>query len=352
MAPGNNLLAADRAGTIGYLTRGRVPLRRRSEGILVPVPGDDPSYAWNGFLAFEDHPQLLNPEEGFLFSANNPALASSTAAPYLGIDVAAPWRARRLVEALSRMAGATVADMEALHRDVVSLPARWWTNRLSGWEPLADWDGRMDARSSAAAAYSVFRRELMLLALERSGLGANLNHRLNRLLPDVLPESALWQVVDQHARSGETGLLGGWSWDRAVAETTTRAQRTWKGENWGELHYTVQRHPLGRAEFDPPSVPYGGDMDTVQAASYFPTVSFAAQWGSVARYAFDLDDWDRSGWVIPLGSLGRTSKPPLRRSAGGMARGPLADQLRTRGRRWRRQPRNVSSFDPPAFEKK
>ena len=207
------------------------------------------------------------------------------------------------------MAGATVADMEALHRDVVSLPARWWTNRLSGWEPLADWDGRMDANSSAAAAYSVFRRELMLLAMERSGLGANLNHRLNRLLPDVLPESALWQVVDQHARSGETGLLGGWSWDQAVAETITRAQRAWNGENWGELHYTVQRHPLGRAELDPPSVPYGGDMDTVQAASYFPTVSFAAQWGSVARYAFDLDDWDRSGWVIPLGISGEPQSP-------------------------------------------
>ena len=309
VAPGNNLLAADRSGAIGYLTRGRVPLRRRSEGILVPVPGDDPSYAWDGFLAFEDHPQLLNPEEGFLFSANNPALASSTAAPYLGIDVAAPWRARRLVEALSRMVGATVADMEALHRDVVSLPARWWTKRLSEWAPLADWDGRMDARSSAAAAYSVFRRELMLLALERSGLGANLDHRLNRLVPDALPESAIWRVVGQHARSGETGLLGGWSWDRAVAETTARAERTWKGESWGELHYTVQRHPLGRAEFDPPSVPYGGDMDTVQAASYLPTVSFAAQSASVARYAFDLAEWDRSGWVIPLGSSGEPRSP-------------------------------------------
>ena len=308
-APGNNLLAADRAGTIGYLTRGRVPLRRRPEGILVPVPGDDPSYAWDGFLAFEDHPQLLDPDDGFLFSANNPALAPSAAAPYLGIDVAAPWRARRLVAVLSRMDGATVADMEALHGDVVSLPARWWGERLSGWAPVADWDGRMNAQSTAAAAYSLFRRELMLLALERSGLGANLDHRLNRLLPDVFPESAIWQVVDQHARSGETGLLGGWSWDQAIAETTTRAQRTWNGKTWGELHCTAQRHPLGRAELDPPSVPYGGDMDTVQAAGYLPTMSFATRSASVARYAFDVGDWDRSGWVIPLGSSGEPGSP-------------------------------------------
>jgi penicillin amidase len=309
VAPGNNLLAADRDGTIGYLTRGRVPIRRRREGILVPVPGDDPSYAWDGFLAFEDHPQLLNPDKGFLFSANNPAVASSTAGPYLGIDVAAPWRARRLVDVLSGMDGATVADMEDVHGDVVSLPARRWTKRLSGWAPVADWDGTMDAQSRGAAAYSVFRRELMLLALERSGLGANLNHRLNRLIPDARPETAIWQVVDQHARSGETGLLGGWSWDEAVAETLARAQRTWKGETWGELHHTAQRHPLGRSELDPPSVPYAGDMDTVQAASYLPTMSFAVQSASVARYAFDLGEWDRSGWVIPLGSSGRHRSP-------------------------------------------
>jgi penicillin amidase len=26
--------------------------------------------------------------------------------------------------------------------------------------------------------------------------------------------------------------------------------------------------------------------------------------GSVARYAFDVADWDRSGWVVPLGAAG------------------------------------------------
>lgn len=308
VVPGNNLLGADRAGTIGYLTRGRVPRRRRLEAALLPVPGDDPSYGWDGFLPFEDHPRTRNPAGGFLFSANNPA-RPSVRDPYLGIDVAAPWRARRLVDALSGTAGATVAGMEAIHRDVVSLPARWWVERLSGWAPLEGWDGRMDAASPAAAAYSVVRRELTLLALERSGLGANLDHPLNRLFPGALPESSLWRVVDQHARSGNASFFGGWTWDQALAAATARAGRRWKGAPWGELHHTGQRHPLGRAELNPPSVPYGGDMDTVQAASYLPTVNFEVRSGSVARYAFDLDDWDRSGWVIPLGASGEPGSP-------------------------------------------
>jgi penicillin amidase len=83
-----------------------------------------------------------------------------------------------------------------------------------------------------------------------------------------------------------------------------RAERAWGGEPWGDLHATRQRHPLGRADFDPPSVAYGGDMDTVQASSYLPVEGLRTASGSVARYAFDVADWDRSGWVVPLGAAG------------------------------------------------
>jgi penicillin G amidase len=30
---------------------------------------------------------------------------------------------------------------------------------------------------------------------------------------------------------------------------------------------------------------------------------------SVARYAFDLADWERSGWVVPHGSSGHQASP-------------------------------------------
>ncbi len=167
--PVNSLLAADRDGNIGYLTRGRVPIRTRPEAAWAPVPGDDPSHSWRGQVAFADMPRLQNPAGGFLFSANNRILAADTG-PYLGLDVAAPWRATRLAGALSGMSAATVDDMAELHRDVVSLPARQIIRLLGDWAPLAGWDGRMDAASTAAAAYSVLRRELALLVLERSGL--------------------------------------------------------------------------------------------------------------------------------------------------------------------------------------
>jgi penicillin G amidase len=305
--PANNLVAADRDGSIGYLTRGRIPIRTRLRSAWLPVPAEDPSYGWRGFVAFADMPRLQDPHGGFLFSANNRILAAADG-PYLGLDIAAPWRATRIADTISSMSGATVADMAALHRDLVSLPARRISRLLEDWAPLAGWDGRLTADSTAAAAYSVLRRELARLVLERSGLAPFVEHPWNRLLPGVRSESVVWRVAGDHLLAGDESLLGGWSWHRALTEAVRRADRTWGGEPWGQLHATRQRHPLGRAELDPPSVPYGGDMDTVQASSYVPFESLHAATGSVARYAFDVADWDRSGWVVPLGSAGQSGR--------------------------------------------
>jgi len=301
--PANNLLAADTDGSIGYLTRGRIPVRARPEAAWTPVPAGDESYGWCGYVGFGDLPQTRDPAGGFLFSANNRILAANSG-PYLGLDVAAPWRASRIFDTVSSMSGATVADMAALHRDVVSLPGRRIARLLGDWAPLAGWDGQMAADSTAAAAYSVLRRELALLVLERTGLAEVTGHPWNRLLPGVRAESVVWRVAGNHLEAGDESLLGGWTWRQALTEAVSRAERHWGGQPWGELHATGQRHPLGQAGLDPPSVPYGGDMDTVQASAYLPVEGLRTATGSVARYAFDLADWDSSAWVIPLGAVG------------------------------------------------
>jgi penicillin G amidase len=327
--PGNNLLAADTDGTIGYLTRGRVPVRSRPEAAWVPVPGDDPSYGWRGWLAFDDLPRALNPDTAFLFSTNN-RIEASGAGPYFGLDVAPPWRAARITSVLSGLTAATVADMEALHRDVVSLPGQRIAALLAGWAPLAGWDGAMTADSPAAGAYSALRRELALILLERSGLAAHVDHPWNRLVPGMRAESILWRVAGDRLQAGDPSLLGGWSWEQALRQAVAGAERAWHGEAWGDLHATRLRHPLGRPELDPPSVPYGGDMETVQASTYVPADGLATVGGSVARYAFDVADWDRSGWVVPLGADGEPGAPHFRDQQEAWRTGRLVPALYSR----------------------
>ena len=60
---------------------------------------------------------------------------------------------------------------------------------------------------------------------------------------------------------------------------------------------------------DPPAVAIGGDGETVQATSYIPAAGFALTSTAVARYVFDLADWNRSGWIVPLGASGHPGSP-------------------------------------------
>ena len=43
----------------------------------------------------------------------------------------------------------------------------------------------------------------------------------------------------------------------------------------------------------------------------------------MARYAFDLADWDQSGWVVPLGASGEPTSPHFADQQGPWARGEL-----------------------------
>ena len=53
----------------------------------------------------------------------------------------------------------------------------------------------------------------------------------------------------------------------------------------------------------------GGDGETVQAAAFTAGAGYAVTNTSVARYVFDLADWERSAWVVPLGASGDPLSP-------------------------------------------
>jgi penicillin amidase len=84
---------------------------------------------------------------------------------------------------------------------------------------------------------------------------------------------------------------------------------------WGRIHRTMPIHPLAATHpelgelLNPPAVSIGGDNDTPQAARISPGVSYNVVLTSVARYVFDLSDWDNSAWIVPLGSSSHPGSP-------------------------------------------
>ncbi|MFN8512812.1 MAG: penicillin acylase family protein [Chloroflexia bacterium] len=336
--PGNNFMMADRHGTIGYVMRGRVPIRTRANAWL-PVPGWTGEHEWQGNIPFEELPRVRNPQTGWIATANNRIIEDSYP-HYVAIDWAPPSRAQRVVARVKDLTGATVADMASIHSERVSLPSRVFVNALEEIAPsdervaeakrlLLAWDGAMDADSVAAALYGVWREQAAAVLIDSTEL-AKLREipaakdplALRALTLGSRFRAAIPAMIDRDDTSllppGESwaGLLGT-ALDRTVAWLTEKLGPEMGAWTWGSLHGTAPKHTLSgtfpqlAAMLNPPAVGFGGDSDTPQAAGYagLEGTGFALTGTAVARYCFDTSDWDNSGWVVPLGSSGHPGSP-------------------------------------------
>ncbi len=70
ISPASNLIWADRHGSIGYKLIGRLPPRKGGCPDL-PKPGWTGEFEWEGTVPYDELPEKVDPESGFLVTANN-----------------------------------------------------------------------------------------------------------------------------------------------------------------------------------------------------------------------------------------------------------------------------------------
>ena len=69
--PAQNLVYADREGHIGYQAPGMIPIRKSGNDGYLPAEGWRADDDWTGdYVPFEGLPSVLDPEEGFVVTAN------------------------------------------------------------------------------------------------------------------------------------------------------------------------------------------------------------------------------------------------------------------------------------------
>jgi penicillin amidase len=358
--PVNALLAADIGGDIGMLYRGRVPVRSTDAGQQLPVPGWQGEHDWTGDVPFEELPCLINPQEGFIGTANQQPWDRTE--PYLAYEFTTPGRAERIAEVLRDRSSdpLTPAAIAHFQGDVTSVRARDWVRFLAAHPPLdgdaeraramlASWDGELRPDSGAALLYAHARRELAqalfapLVGEETwSWLQDGSNTGATRLVSgwlfhvastlegsDRTPDGRAWPSVLQPA------LEAAW---RTTADTAGSAQPSdWR---WDAVHRTTAAHTLSvahpdeAARLDPPSVAVGGDSDTLQVsgASLAIGASFAITGLSVYRQVVDLAAPLEASWIVPAGASGHPASPHY------------ADQLES----WQGHERIPMHLDPSA----
>ena len=332
--PCNNFLMADVDGNIGYLCRGRIPIRSRVNGWL-PVPGWTGEHEWQGDIPFEELPKSINPPEGYIATANNKPVGGDYP-HYIAVDFTPEFRVQGVTQGLKSLTKPAAADMAKVHAYRVSQPAQSYLAILPRVEPsnalaaiarerLLAWDGSMDANQVQPAIYSAMRDALLKELFEHNlptDLADDAWHPADRGLGSF-GNRLKARMVEMLRHDDRSLLAEGDTWPAAISRALTRGVVTLfaqLGDDpdawvWDRVHRAVPRHTLSAAHpelnrlLDPPAIPHSGDGDTPLQGGYSPATFATVTSLSVARYAYDTANWDNSLWVVPLGSSGHPGSP-------------------------------------------
>ncbi|MEH3023412.1 MAG: penicillin acylase family protein [Pseudomonas oryzihabitans] len=295
-----NLVFAD-AEHIGWQVTGRYPNRRSGLGLL-PSPGWDERYAWDGYADPMLHPYDQDPAQGWLGTANNRVVPRGYGMQ-LSSNWAGPERQERLAQLAGRSARLDSRDAMALQQDqTTTLAAKLKTQlgapgfaaplrqaiavlpadqRHAAEEALARlqaFDGRLAAGSADAALYESFLQTLAeqtfadelggtasptwqaFTTLSDTGYNPIVDHLLAR------DDSPYWDDVRTATREDKPAIFA-----RALAGAIAACEKQLGGDRagwqWGRLHRLA-------------GVGSGGDSSTLDLT--------ASHWGG-----------DQQAWLAP-----------------------------------------------------
>ena len=318
--PGENMVWADRDGTIGWQSVGIAPLRRNWSG-LVPVPGDG-RYEWDGYLPMTAKPHVVDPPEGYFATANNDLIPRDFEyMDAIGFSWSDPYRWLRIVEVLDGGVRFSVADMMRLQTDELSVPARQLVPflddiTLSGRaeearQRLLSWDFVLDKRSITAGIYVAWEAELR--SAVRDAVipeGVDMGLSLSRVIEAItVPPGSL----GSDPLAARDRLLAS-SLEAAVAALEEKLGSDMARWHYGQpdYHHAYLRHPLGtavdaatRSELEAGPAPRGGYGSTVNQTGNGDNQTSGASF----RIVVDTGDWDRTVGMNTPGQSGDARSP-------------------------------------------
>lgn len=308
--PAQNFVFAANDGTIAYRANGLIPIRKKGDS-SVPVPGWTDEYEWEGYIPWEELPTIVNPDEGFISTANNKIVTDDY--PYHITNTwAQPYRQQRIRDVLSSLEKVTTNDMLKLQFDQYNLQAEEFvpiflssleksTSNLRDIdkkviEELRDWSFVEGINESAPLVFHQWMTEFANVMFEDE-------------IPVEIDElfEGKAQIVDQMIRAAVDGKEGVWlaeaggldkvtlqSFQRAVDFAVGLQGKNPNKWTWGDYHAVPFKHPLSAIKplnylfnFSSP-IPMGGSRVTVAAAGFKSdtgAVTHGAAWRSVVDIA-------------------------------------------------------------------
>ena len=328
--PPQNFTVADETGRVGWTVIGRIPRRVGFDG-RVPTSWADGSHRWDGWLAPEEAPRVVDPPAGRIWTANARVVDGEMLAKLGngGYDLGA--RARQIRDDLMRLERATPRDLLAVQLDDRALFLERWRGLLLGaLNPAAvqghprrgelrrlvetTWTGRAAVDSAAYRAVRAFRG-LLEIQVFAALTGQGEVPEEERFRPTSQFEGPLWRLVterplhllDPRFKSWDEPLLAAVD---AVLKNDAALGPRLADRTWGERNTTRIRHPLSLAvpalsrwlDVPPRRLPGDENMPRVQGPAF----------GASERMVVSPGHEETGIFEMPVGQSGHPLSPYYR----------------------------------------
>ena len=293
-----NLVFAD-ASNIGWQVTGRFPNRREGEGLL-PSPGWDGRYDWDGYADPMLHPYDQDPAQGWLGTANQRVIPHG-----YGMQLSNSWAAPERGERLAELAGSGKQDgrsmiamqydqtttfaaklkkmfeapgmAQPLKQAIDALPEADRSKAREAYTRLMAFDGKLSPTSADAAIYELFLQESMKqIFLDELGpqnspawkafiangdlsYSAQADHLLGR------EDSPFWDDARTPQKEDKPTILAR-SLAAAISAGDSQLGGDRKAWQWGKLHRYEWKNANGQTVRGP--IAAGGDHTTLNTAAF------------------------------------------------------------------------------------
>ncbi|WP_128546919.1 penicillin acylase family protein [Larkinella soli] len=326
--PGENMIWADKTGTVGWQAVGLSPIRPSVPGRawpgLLPVPGDG-RFEWAGYLPIRDLPHTVDPKEGFFATANNNLIPKGFShRDAVGWSWSSPMRADRINAVLASRPKHSLDDLKALQTDYYTPLADRLVPLLQplrgrpeavGWarQQLLGWDRKLAVSSVPASVYVAWEEQLRAAVYHLS-----VPETARPYLKSIPTERMLDWITNNRVPGfpdrNRLLLLG---LEYAMADLKERLgpdRSRWQYGQEANKHLRLTHAlsafmtPEQKALTSVGPAPRGGYAETVNSTGH----ALNQEHGASFRLLVDTGDWDRALGINNPGQSGDPRSPHYR----------------------------------------
>jgi penicillin G amidase len=330
VVPNQNWVAADADGHIAYVPAGLVPVRKKGLGIM-PVPGASGEFDWAGFIPTMELPIMIDPERGYVATANNEVVDAEWYPYVFATDYGDGWRAARIEELIQQLAPLGVDEMRRIQNDVQVKEAAWLVPKVlaavdrqqprdrltqQGAAELRAWNFEADLDNTATVLFFTLTKTI------RHNVFAGWKD------PKGKPINASFKLVETWIEKGDSEFFDNPRTDqvetlddvlvKSLGDAMRAVEKKYGKDpsrrQWGKLHYIKWYSPFGWGPLKDMSVgplPHIGANNTVRNAVSIGIGRdpWKALGGPVLRHIMDLGDPDHALMIIDGSQSGQWLSP-------------------------------------------